>query len=117
MKYNITANLKKHPSNVAVTVNYVYSGLYGADVIHTETQYLAKGTHTINAEAAKYKSKGFELVDAAANSQEVNVTENGGQLVADVDVVNFNVKPTVDPTTILFTVTVNGRLLYLMLKL
>lgn len=105
LEYNIIANFKKDPTTVAVAVNYVYSGLYGADFIYTETQYLAQGSHTIHAEAAQYESKGFELVDAAANSQEVNVTEKDGQLVADVDAVNFNVKPTVDPTTVSFNVT------------
>ena len=103
LEYNIIANFKKDPTTVAV--DYVYSGLYGADFIYTETQYLAQGSHTIHAEAAQYESKGFELVDAAANSQEVNVTEKDGQLVADVDAVNFNVKPTVDPTTVSFNVT------------
>ena len=49
--------------------------LYGADFIYTETQYLAQGSHTIHADAAQYENKGFELVNAAANSQEVNVTE------------------------------------------
>lgn len=67
----------------------LYNGLYGADFIHTETQYLTEGTHTITADDAQYKDKGFELVDAAANSQEVNVTEKDGQLVADVDAVNL----------------------------
>ncbi len=102
LEYNIIANFKKDPTTVAVAVNYVYSGLYGADFIYTETQYLAQGSHTIHAEAAQYESKGFELVDAAANSQEVNVTEKDGQLVADVDAVNFNVKPTVYLTTVSF---------------
>lgn len=105
LEYNVTANFKKDPTTVAVTVNYVYSGLYGADFIYTETQYLAQGSHTIHADAAQYENKGFELVNAAANSQEVNVTEKDGQLVADVDAVNFNVKPTIDPTEMSFSVT------------
>ncbi len=75
LEYNVTANFKKDPTTVAVTVNYVYSGLYGADFIYTETQYLAQGSHTIHADAAQYENKGFELVNAAANSQEVNVTD------------------------------------------
>ncbi len=45
------------------------------------------------------------MVDAAANTREVNVTKKDGQLVADVDVVSFNVKPTIDPTTVSFGVT------------
>ncbi len=53
----------------------VYSGLYGADFISTETQYLTEGTHTITADAAQYEGKGFQLVDAAANTREVNVTK------------------------------------------
>lgn len=105
LEYNITANFKKDPASVAVTVNYVYSGLYGADFIYTETQYLTEGTHTITADAAQYEGKGFQLVDAAANTQEVNVTQKDGQLVADVDTVSFSVKPTVDPTTVSFSVT------------
>ena len=78
-----------NPNDATLRVNYV----------------MPQGCHTIHADAAQYENKGFELVNAAANSQEVNVTEKDGQLVADVDAVNFNVKPTIDPTEMSFSVT------------
>lgn len=59
LEYNITANFKKDPTSVAVAVNYVYSGLYGADFIYTETQYLTEGTHTITADAVIMQTKAF----------------------------------------------------------
>ena len=105
LEYQVTANFKKDPSSVGVSVRYVYNGVYGDNIIYEETQYLAEGTHTINAQAANYENLGYELVDAAANSQEVNVTNDGGQLTADVNIVNFYVQPTVDPTTVSFQVT------------
>lgn len=103
--YDITAYFSDDNGDTyPLIVNYLYKGnsVSGRSMM----KYLPEGENKIDFDADYAGQFGFKLKDGASAEQTVTVTrDKDGKLISDVESVQFEVVPTVDPTTVSFAVS------------
>lgn len=97
----------KDPSSEQETLTLPVTYTYKGNVVAQEEVTLSEGSNTVTAAEDLAQKYGFTLQASEENEVTVQVTKDPetGALKADVDAVNFNVIPTIDPTEYSFHVS------------
>ncbi len=101
----------KDPSSEQETITIPVTYTYKGDVVTKEEAVLSEGDNVVKAAEDLAEKYGFVLEDSQENKITVQAIKDPetGELKADVDTVNFDVIPTIDPAEYSFHVSYEDK--------